>query len=255
MLVTLISLKSCGVTSTALALAATWPRADSVLVAELDPSGGDIAARFGLPSETGVITLAATLRRVGSVPTEDLSAIVIPHLQDLDGGTRVLTAPSTGAEAGMALDLLAEDLPAVAGTLDVIADCGRLEARPAAAVTRLLAASALTVVVVRPELPFLLRLTARLPEVRALAGPLAVLFCGGLPGSTPRLAAQLDVPVIGHLPDDGVAAAILRGQESRWRRPGRLPLFRAAAAAAQVIAEHTVVEPVTAIPVLAEADA
>ena len=38
---------SRGVTTTALALAAVWPRARAVLLAECDPSGGSLAARYG----------------------------------------------------------------------------------------------------------------------------------------------------------------------------------------------------------------
>ena len=58
---------SPGVTTTALTMAAVWPR--RALLAELDPSGGDVALRLrgprGAPlsSEVGLISLAVGARR------------------------------------------------------------------------------------------------------------------------------------------------------------------------------------------------
>jgi hypothetical protein len=243
-LVTLVSVQSCGVTPAALALAATWPAGSRIpVVAELDPAGGDIAARFGLRSDTGLVTLAAALRRAGADVAADPLAACAPHLQDLAGGTRVLTAPISGAEAGTAFDVLADCLPLITDVVDVIADCGRLEPRPSPSVTRLLAMSTLTVVVVRPALSPLLRLVARLPEIRTMADPATVLLCGAPQYPLTQVEAELDIPVIGHLPHDPAAAAILRGEEGWWRRTHRLPLFRAAAAAAAAISERTSAEP------------
>ena len=52
-LISLVSLKgSPGVTTTALALAAAWP-APRRLLAELDPAGGDLEIRLGLPAAAG----------------------------------------------------------------------------------------------------------------------------------------------------------------------------------------------------------
>jgi len=38
---------SPGVTTTVLALASVWPTSQHLIVAELDPAGGDLATRFG----------------------------------------------------------------------------------------------------------------------------------------------------------------------------------------------------------------
>jgi hypothetical protein len=63
-LIVLTSLKSSpGVTTAALALGAVWPPERRVLVAELDPAGGDLANRFRLPGEPGLLVLAAAARR------------------------------------------------------------------------------------------------------------------------------------------------------------------------------------------------
>ena len=42
--VALGSVRSCGVTTLALALAATWPKERRVLLVEADPAGGTLAA-------------------------------------------------------------------------------------------------------------------------------------------------------------------------------------------------------------------
>src|ERR671918_2515995 len=54
---------SPGVTTTVAALAATWPAERDLVVAELDPSGGDLAVRFDLAAEPGLVSLAAAGRR------------------------------------------------------------------------------------------------------------------------------------------------------------------------------------------------
>src|SRR5690625_3247432 len=89
MLIALASAKgSPGVTTTATALAMTWQR--DVVLADLDPAGGDVALRARTPNEdvldpdVGLLSLAAAARR-GLAPEE-----VPEHLQVIDGGTHVL---------------------------------------------------------------------------------------------------------------------------------------------------------------------
>ncbi len=56
MLIAVCSLKgSPGVTTWALALAACWPRPASAVLVECDPSGGSLAARFGLAPAPGLV--------------------------------------------------------------------------------------------------------------------------------------------------------------------------------------------------------
>jgi hypothetical protein len=117
---------SPGVTTTALSLAAIWPR--RCVLAELDPFGGDIAYRLrgprGVPlsPDTGLITLAVGSRRAGS-PDQ-----LFEHVQRLDGGLEVLLGLSSGDQAGGMSGLwgpLATVLDRTPG-VDVVADCGRL---------------------------------------------------------------------------------------------------------------------------------
>jgi hypothetical protein len=116
---------SPGVTTTAVALAAIWPRPE--LLAECDPSGGDLVYRLpgqdGQPLDPrrGLLSLAVAARRGGQ-------SQVWPHVQKLRGGLDVL-AGVTSSEQGAGLEAL---WGSVAGLLaglpgaDVIADCGRI---------------------------------------------------------------------------------------------------------------------------------
>ena len=61
--VALGSVRSCGTTTVAVALAATWPAVRRVLVVELDPAGGSLAAASGWAAEPSLVTLAAAARR------------------------------------------------------------------------------------------------------------------------------------------------------------------------------------------------
>ena len=82
--VALAAVRSCGVTTLGLALAATWPRDRRVLPAEFDPAGGTVGAAAGWASEAGLVSLAAAARR-GSDPS-----LVWGHCRVLPGGTPVL---------------------------------------------------------------------------------------------------------------------------------------------------------------------
>lgn len=115
-----------GVTTAAVALAAVWPR--PVLLAECDPSGGDVLYRLPGPDgdrldpRRGVLSLAVAARK-GVQPRQ-----VWEHAQKLRGGLDVLVGVGS-AEQGAGLDLLWGQLGGVLARVpqaDVIADCGRL---------------------------------------------------------------------------------------------------------------------------------
>ena len=152
-----------GVTTTALALAAVWPR--PVLLAECDPAGGDLVYR--LPGEgggrldprRGLLSLAVAARR-DLQPTQ-----LWTHAQKLRGGLDVLLGV-TSAEQGAGLEPLWGPVgSALAGLpqADVIADCGRLG--PDGAYCDLLAHAAAVVLVTRPSLGEVVRLRDRAAAV------------------------------------------------------------------------------------------
>ena len=154
-----------GVTTTALALAAVWPR--PVLLAECDPAGGDLVYRFPgvngepLDPRRGLLSLAVAARR-GGQPGQ-----VWEHTQKLHGGLDVLIGV-TNAEQGGGLHLLwgpLGKLLAGLGDADVIADCGRLGAEGPH--YDLLAESTAVMLVTKPEFGPVIRLRDRVGSVAA----------------------------------------------------------------------------------------
>jgi hypothetical protein len=156
-----------GVTTTALALAAVWPR--PVLLAECDPSGGDLVYRFpaadgsALDPRRGLLTLAVAARR-GLQPRQ-----LWEHTQKLSGGLDVLTGvinAEQGASFGALWGPLGDLFAALPGG-DVIADCGRLGAdgRP----YDLLPRASAVLLVTRPNPGDVIRLRDRAAAVTAAA--------------------------------------------------------------------------------------
>ena len=157
-----------GVTTTATALAAVWPR--PVVLAECDPAGGDIVYRLPgahggrLDPRRGLLSLAVAARH-GLTPAQ-----VWEHTQRLRGGLDVL-AGVTNAEQGSGIDPLwgpVGDLLATLPRADVIADCGRLG--PDSPYYELLAQAAIVVLVIRPSLGEVLRLRDRVAAVALAVG-------------------------------------------------------------------------------------
>jgi hypothetical protein len=115
-----------GVTTTAMALTAVWPR--PILLAECDPSGGDLVYRFPsaagghLDPRRGVLSLGIAARR--GMPAQQ----AWEHVQKMQGGMDLL-AGVTNAEQGAGLNTLWGPIGRLLAGLpqaDVIADCGRI---------------------------------------------------------------------------------------------------------------------------------
>src|SRR6516162_3108408 len=160
-LIALASVKSSpGVTTTALALASAWKNAERRLLAETDPSGGDLGLWLGLPANAGLAGLAAAARHGHD------AGLPWRHARELAGGAHLITAPAGAEQAAACVTALAAaKLPQelAAGPEPVLADCGRLyPGSPALAVA---AAAVVTLVVVRPQVSELAHLE---PRVRGL---------------------------------------------------------------------------------------
>ncbi len=198
---------SPGVTTFALALAATWPDAFQVILAELDASGGDLAGHFRLEPDPGIASLATEIRR------EREPEVLYRHSQLLPKGLTVIAAPPRPAQAHAALTALASALPEVFKKLRpdvvVIADLGRLTgpSRELAAVTdRLL-------VLARPRLADLAHL-----EGLADALPQAELVLTGRgPYPLREVTDALGLNVRAHIGHDPAAQAFLEGRRRRTR--------------------------------------
>jgi MinD-like ATPase involved in chromosome partitioning or flagellar assembly len=239
MLVAFASAKgSPGVTTTVGALGSVWPA--DVIVADMDPAGGDFALRLRAPEERpldperGLLSLAAAARR--GLQTDEVAA----HVQRTDGGLDVLVGVSSPEQ----VTGIGPVWPAVASTLreladvDVLVDCGRVV--PGTPVLPLLTAADAVVLCVRPSVEAYAHLRERL---RWLSGPLRIGEIGSIPvgivlvtpvsdsGATRDLDRllqhdRLQVSVIGRVAEDRRAAQALAGHWSR--RLDRSLLIRSA---------------------------
>jgi hypothetical protein len=215
---------SPGVTTTAVALAAVWPR--PVLLAECDPAGGDLVYRLPGPGgdrldpRRGLLSLAVAARR-------DLHpAQLWTHAQKLRGGLDVLLGV-TSAEQGAGLEPLWGPVGSVLAGLpqaDVIADCGRLG--PDGPHYDLLAHAAAVVLITRPSLGEVVRLRDRAAAVSvgvhrrgtrsARAGALVVAdhrgFSRALAEVGQALGRDSGVSVLGGIAFEPRSAELLRGE-------------------------------------------
>ena len=223
-LVALGSVKgSPGVTTAAVALGAAWPAHRQVIVAELDPAGGDLAARFGLAAEPGLVSLATAARR------EAAPGLLERHCQALPGGLPVLAGPLAAEQAASAVELLSTGLlPALAaGTeTDVLADCGRLD--PGSPALPFALHADLVLLLARPVPAELGHLAARVAALSPACRALAVVLAGTGPYPPAEVARSLGVRVAGVLPHDQRGAAALCGAPARPGALRRAPLLRAA---------------------------
>lgn len=219
-LLAMVSARSAGLTTSALALAASWPR--KVLLAELDPDGGTIAAGRAANPDPGLKTLAAAGRHYLS------AGLVTSNVQALPGGLEVLMSPASPDRCVAALSALnpvglGETLRAIPGS-DVIADCGRIDSSsPALPVIHQADA---VIFLVRPTLVDIVGLRGRLetlelrPTTRA---GIAVVKNG--PNGIADVAAAFRLPVVGTLEwDPRAASALTEGRHLR----GRCKLMQAA---------------------------
>ncbi|MDG4764470.1 hypothetical protein O7632_10190 [Solwaraspora sp. WMMD406] len=228
-----------GATTTALGLAAVAPEWARPVVVECDPAGGDLTRRHRLRAAPSIVDLAAAARGVAS--PGDVYAVASQQLLVADVAVPVVGAPAGGAQTRAAVPELTGSGRAVLTASDrvVVADCGRLG--PGSPVWPLLRQADVVLVLVRANADEVAHVREHLGElVDAGTGRMVVLLGAG--GAYPAgevadvLAAHVRgelagdpeaVVVLGPLPDDRRAAAVLDGDlvaGARWRR---LPLMAA----------------------------
>lgn len=151
---------SPGVTTVATALALAWE--GPVVLADLDPAGGDLGVRYrdaeGRPLlvDRGLVSLGASVRRGTEAGALDA------HLQMTTGGLPVLAGvarPEQVVGLGGSWPHIAYALGSAPGG-DVVADCGRI--LPGSAVLPVLAGSQAVLFLVRPVVEELFHLRERL---------------------------------------------------------------------------------------------
>lgn len=229
--ITVVSAKhSPGATTTAVSLAiAAGP--DAVVV-EVDPAGGDIAARSRLPVEPGLLTMAASGRH-GS------SSIDVPaHCQRLASGANAVVAPTTPEHATAAISMVGDRLvPALRALMQRVAvlDGGRWDESSIA--TASLRGSDLVLLAVEPSVAGVEHAANRVDALRRnLGARVAIVLCGDRPYEPAEVEDALFVPVVGALPIDS------RGATAAYQGP-----TRTAERSLLVRAANTVLDRVTAL--------
>ena len=240
---------SPGVTTLGLGLALAWPAHRDVVLAELDPAGGDVAAWFALPAEPGLAGLAAASRRgLGA-------ATLLEHCQRLPGGLPVLVGPPGADQARRAVAMVATALGKGLGgpdSIDVIADCGRLDSESPA--IELVREASIVLLVSRPDV-------ASLSHVAALAAAIRhreedrvdLVLVGDGPYPPAEVSHAVGAEVVAVLPHDPDGAIALGGRGVGTRAARRLPLLRATADLAEAVGRrlrsHTSATPDASWPV------
>jgi hypothetical protein len=228
---------SPGVTTAAITLALTWP--SPVILAECDPSGGDILA--GLlgghgPAGPGLMELAMESGRSGQAATASLRARLVSLNEDRT--TMLLPGLTDPRQAAG----LATAWPAVAASLtaqpaDVIADCGRLDAG-AGQPLGVLSAACTVAIVVRPTLRQVWLARPRVEFLSQLVGGgarLGLLLTGPGTHSAREVAHALNLPVLAALADDARTARLLSDGLGDRRYLTRGSLIRAGCTAGQAL--------------------
>ncbi len=221
---------SPGATTTALAVAATWPEQRRCLLVEADPFGGVIAARYGLGDGPGLSSLAAVARR----GLDD--DVVWQHAQQLPGGIPILVGPPTAEEAYAVLGDLGRILAgwAVAHPeIDVIFDCGRIA--PGSAMVGAMTEANTVLVVTRPSIDQLRPAAARWAALASAGVRSGLLLVGDRPYGPDEVAVTFGVEVAGVIAWDPRTAAVLTGIRGAVRDLRRSPLVRSAATLADAL--------------------
>ena len=234
---TIIAVTGDATTTTCVALAATWPVDDDVVILEADPSGGSLAAWLDTPATPTLGTIVAAAGT--SAPLADTLSSMTQHGTT---GVRFIAAPVRRVPASRAIDeAMALVVPALASSPTIVlADLG--SSGPPSPIVRW----AHTVVVVHhqagrsaaAESVRLERLLERIEMIALHDVDLVVTVIGADPFEPDEIESLVESTVASRvaahvvLADDPLSAAVVCGRTGvSARRLQRLPLMRSAAAA------------------------
>jgi MinD-like ATPase involved in chromosome partitioning or flagellar assembly len=215
---------SPGVSTLACVAGAVWPSNRRIVIAECDPSGNDLATRFGLSPRRGMTSLVLAHRR--SEHSEDIVDI---HSQRLPGGLEALVGP-VGQDAASSLD---RELGVVgAGTLpadvDMLVDLGRILSG-APGQRAILQAADQVVMVTKSDEAALAHALRALDVVREIArGQTSFVVVGQSRYRMKEIEHALRSESLGRIPIDEASAAMACGSPGRSRRFVRGDLVTAA---------------------------
>jgi Mrp family chromosome partitioning ATPase len=234
---------SPGVTTTALGLANLWTVAHPtrrVLLAEVDPAGGDIGAGYlrgesqagrgllALAAQRGHDPVAALWSQLLSL--DDLQRTLL--LLGLSDPTRSAALDGAWTALAQAIDLLRSDEP----DLDVLLDCGRLEARHDPRVLRQRADRIVVLTGSSASAAVSARAAARRLSEESSAQVALVVVGPDRPYSAQDVAEVTQLPLLGALAFDPATASVWSQGVRPGRRLMRSPLARQVRALAASLA-------------------
>jgi len=226
MLVTLCSAKgSPGVTTLACLMGAVWTANREAVVAECDPSGNDLAPRFGLSPRRGMTTLV-----LGKRSPDDVGDAFGAHLQYLPGGLGVFVGPCSPEAARMLDSELGQvGIDIFPKGADILIDCGRILAG-AAGQQEMLRASDRVLVVVRPDSAGLAHCQRTIDLVRALSPQSNCSFVAVGPSefAAGEMERALRADLIAQVPLDHRTASIVCGSPGSPRALAKSGLVESA---------------------------
>lgn len=224
---------SSGVTTTAVMLAAMLSERTPTLLAECDPTGGDIAAWAQLTPTPGWSTAISSADR-------NLTTVQ-RHAQTLPVGPAVMLLPSRAADARALVSEAAHGFagPFAADTHTVVvADCGRM----VEAVSPWVARADLTLLIVRQaeqSAPATVAIVDRSIEafevLQRSARRVGVVAVGAEPYPLAEVETVFGLRLSGTLPNDDVGAGLACGAWSVGRRARRTALARASGQLASTV--------------------
>ena len=230
---------SPGVSTLVAALAAVWPAGRQVVVADVDPAGGDLGPRLDLAASPGLITLAASGRR------ELTASTLEDHLQELpESDVRVLVGPVAAEQARAALastgGRLTEALTGLRDS-DVLVDLGRLD--PGSPALELARVADLVVLVTRPVVTEVHHLATRVASLD-LPGQVGLVVVGDRPYGPIDVADSVGIvgPLASVAVDPRGAAALAAGWDPSSRVLRKSELLRSARGVASLLLGESVVE-------------
>jgi MinD-like ATPase involved in chromosome partitioning or flagellar assembly len=211
---------SPGVSTIACLAGAVWPAGRRTVVAECDPSGNDLAARFGLSPRIGMTSLVLAHRRV-----EHSEESFDHHLQTLPGGLEILAGPlNPDAATSLDRELGAAGLAVFPKAIDLVVDCGRV-LTSAPGQQEILNKADHVVVVTKPDAAGLAHTLWTLDVVRSLAqGTTSVVVVGSSQFSAGEIEQAFQAKMVGVLPFDEKSAATVCGSPGKTKRFARSSL-------------------------------
>jgi MinD-like ATPase involved in chromosome partitioning or flagellar assembly len=231
----LASLKGApGTTTLACLVAATWPLDRRVVVAECDPFGGDLAARFELSTTKGCLSLATAARR------DPASVDIDPHVQRLPGGLEVLVGGSS-SEMALAQSVTRANVNqaviSAARDVDVVADLGRLAA-PYDECRQLLQTADAVGVLIGPDPASIAHAVSQRELLEDLCGErISLIIVGRGTYRVRDVETRTGIRVSAEVPHDPVAAAVASGASNGSRRLARSVLVKSARRIADSLVE------------------